>query len=400
MWNVLIADDEPKIRRGLATLIESFSVDFKICGEAEDGLSAMEYVAAELPDILLIDICMPRLNGLEFIEKIRVQSRNSIIIIITGHDEFEYARKAVELPIFEYVLKPVDHAKLSEVMQKAVCELSERRRKNKLLQWAESEFSHHKSILFQEFLKEWFAGSLSRQNFEERQRFLDIEVSGEITLLGVQVQDRFLGGTLEDFKENAISKLAAKKIVDESLQEFSPRFHFSDQQDTNYYIIQAELPLDYCGIIKERVKAELNLNSRCEDLRCRFDFTDFPKAYEMLHTQFENHTHTRPFIRKLSDFLENNYADKAINLERAAAHMAMSPGYVSRLLKQYTGYGFTEFTNRFRVCKAMNLIVHPEKKMYEISELVGYSSQHYFSRAFKRVTGISPEDYRREPEER
>ncbi len=107
MWKVLIADDEPKIRRGLRTTIERLRPDMKVVAEAEDGEMALEAARREKPDILMIDVRMPFLNGLELIEKIKGVLSDCIIIVVSGHDEFEYAQRALQLKVFDYVLKPV-----------------------------------------------------------------------------------------------------------------------------------------------------------------------------------------------------------------------------------------------------------------------------------------------------
>ena len=397
MWKVFIADDEPKIRKGLKKLVESFSEQFRVSAEAEDGQTALEYVSAELPDIMLVDICMPRLNGLDFIEKIREKSVNSIIIIVTGHDEFELARRAVELPVFDYVLKPVDHRQLAVVMEKAASELEKRRNKNDLLKWAEKNLSSHRPRLFQEFMEEWLACEMSCEEFEQRRAFLSLQVSSEVSLIGIRVEERFIGVTLQDFKENKISRMAALRLLDQNFEEFGPFLHFTDQQENLYYVLKKICPAEFCTLIKRKIKEQLNLHTYCECIRCTFDYEEFPNQYEKIRMQLENYNHARPFMRKLSLFLEETYMDQDLSLDKAASYMAMSTGYVTRLLKQHTGYSFTEFTNRFRICKAINLLSNPEKKIFEIADAVGYSSQHYFSRTFKRVTGMSPEDFRREP---
>ncbi len=117
MWKVLIADDEPKIRRGLRSTLERLRPDMKVVAEAEDGETALALVKEKKPDILMIDIRMPFLNGLELIERINEVSRDCIIIVVTGHDEFEYAQRALHLKVFEYVLKPVPRDVLATVLE-------------------------------------------------------------------------------------------------------------------------------------------------------------------------------------------------------------------------------------------------------------------------------------------
>ena len=99
MWKVLIADDEPKIRRGLRATIEQIRPDMQVVAEAEDGETALALVQKEKPDILMIDVRMPFLNGLDLIQKINEVWRDCVIIVVSGHDEFEYAQRALTLGV-------------------------------------------------------------------------------------------------------------------------------------------------------------------------------------------------------------------------------------------------------------------------------------------------------------
>ena len=93
--------------------------------------------------------------------------------------------------------------------------------------------------------------------------------------------------------------------------------------------------------------------------------------------------------------VDKHYWNPDLCLEDAAVELQISPGYLSRLMKRETGFSFVEYVNRIRVKKAMLLMSDPSAKAFEVAERVGYRSQHYFSRAFKKVTGTSPTDHRK-----
>ena len=141
MWKVLIADEEPKIRRGLKASIERARPDMTVVAEAEDGAMALELAERERPDILLIDIRMPIMNGLELIERIAAVRSDCLIIVVSGHDEFEYAKKALQLKVFEYLLKPVSRDALAAVLARADAELAGTRRQDLYLAWAQKNNS-------------------------------------------------------------------------------------------------------------------------------------------------------------------------------------------------------------------------------------------------------------------
>lgn len=109
---VLIVDDEAFIRDGLRSqLNEMFPGKFEFC-EAENGQIALELLGSVCPQIVLTDICMPDMDGLEFIEKAQTFGMNPHFIIISGHDNFSYARKAIKYNVADFLLKPIDEADL------------------------------------------------------------------------------------------------------------------------------------------------------------------------------------------------------------------------------------------------------------------------------------------------
>ena len=108
MWKVLIADDEPKIRLGLRKTLEGFSFPLEIVAEAKNGLDAFKKAKELAPDILLVDICMPKLNGIDFLRKLKELQLENRTIIISGFQEFSYAQQAIELGVSRYLLKPFE----------------------------------------------------------------------------------------------------------------------------------------------------------------------------------------------------------------------------------------------------------------------------------------------------
>lgn len=118
MFKVLIADDEPKIRKGLKQWIDESPYNFQVAAEAKNGREALECVIKESPELFLVDINMPTMSGLEFIRQIKKISPNSIIVIITGYGSFEYAHKAIKLQVFDYLLKPVSKSEFDRLLRK------------------------------------------------------------------------------------------------------------------------------------------------------------------------------------------------------------------------------------------------------------------------------------------
>jgi len=117
MHKVLIVEDEDIMRKGLMFMAKWQEVDCIVVGEAVNGKDGLEKIRKYHPDIVIVDINMPVMDGLEMLEK-SIQEYGYDAIIVSGYGEFEYARKGISLGVTEYLLKPIDYSKLYEAIRK------------------------------------------------------------------------------------------------------------------------------------------------------------------------------------------------------------------------------------------------------------------------------------------
>ena len=118
MYSVYIADDEMWVIVGLKKRIEKTGLPFKVVGEANNGVMALEEIEKKKPDILFTDIRMPGYNGLELLELLRKKELDTKVVLISGYAEFEYAQSAIRNGAYDYLLKPIDQDKLQTVLER------------------------------------------------------------------------------------------------------------------------------------------------------------------------------------------------------------------------------------------------------------------------------------------
>ena len=118
LYKIIIVDDEEEIRLGIIKKIDWKSYGFQIIGEAENGQEALEKAEKLQPDIIMTDIRMPFMDGLELGKKLSEVMPSSKIIVFSGCDDFEYAQKAIRLNVIEYVLKPINSVELIEMLKR------------------------------------------------------------------------------------------------------------------------------------------------------------------------------------------------------------------------------------------------------------------------------------------
>lgn len=116
MIRIFLADDEPKILRGLTRQIENLGLDVQIVGTAANGEVAREELKRLRADLAFVDINMPKRNGIELIQDIRALQLRTELVIVSGYEEFEYAQQAMRLGVSDYLLKPVEEEELRRVI--------------------------------------------------------------------------------------------------------------------------------------------------------------------------------------------------------------------------------------------------------------------------------------------
>ena len=114
MYTVVVADDEEELRRAIVRRVDWESIGFHVVGEAENGIEALELVEKTEPDLLLTDIKMPFISGIELARQVREVRPATQIAFISGFDEFSYAQQAIQYNIISYMLKPISMADLTK----------------------------------------------------------------------------------------------------------------------------------------------------------------------------------------------------------------------------------------------------------------------------------------------
>jgi len=264
-YKIILADDEHWIRSLMRSIVNWKKLGTEIVAETGDGATALALCRLKRPHILVSDVRMPGLNGLELIEKVRREMPEIQCIIISGYDEFEFARRALRLGALDYLLKPLESRQVEAVVRRAI-------------------------------------GRLQGIQVEKKER-RDLEAK--------------------------VNKLQA------SLSGKG----------------EARIP-----IVKPPAHAD------------------------------------RRILRALI-YLDDNLP-RCPTLNEVAERCYLSPSYFSQKFKESMGLGFGEYLAKLRLRRAEQLMANPDLKCREIAELLGFSSQSYFSRFFKKARGCTPEEYR------
>lgn len=119
MLKVLVVDDEMFVRKGLVMETDWKALGFVVAAEAENGLEALDAVHKYQPDLIICDIRMPKMTGLEMLKVLRSEGNQVHVIFLTAYSEFEYAKEALKLYAFDYLLKPFEDGELEAAVTRA-----------------------------------------------------------------------------------------------------------------------------------------------------------------------------------------------------------------------------------------------------------------------------------------
>lgn len=174
---VFLVEDEMVIRRGIKNSIDWEKEGYIFCGEASDGELAYPMIIKEKPDILITDIRMPFMDGLELCKLVKKELPNIKILILSGYDEFDYAKEAIRLGVTEYLLKPISSGKLLEALN-GVSESIRREKEDKdLVRKYMEEMRENTEHEKQKFFEQMIAGNLSMADALETGKKYEMSLS-------------------------------------------------------------------------------------------------------------------------------------------------------------------------------------------------------------------------------
>lgn len=178
MYKVLLVDDEALIREAIRENIRWEEMGFEVLESCGDGKEAMEVIKRTPPDLVLTDICMPYMDGIELAKYIFENCPDTKTVIISGYDEFEYAKQAVRYQVMEYILKPITPAELTEVLGKARKALDETYARTKTLKKLKGAYQSNRVFLRSRFLNSLLRGDERQEGLEEKMKELEVSLPG------------------------------------------------------------------------------------------------------------------------------------------------------------------------------------------------------------------------------
>lgn len=209
LYRVLLVDDEEDIREGISRKMDWLGLGFSLVGEAANGQDALELAESLRPDVILTDIKMPFMDGLELCRILTDRLPAARFVVFSGFDAFEYAKQAIQMNVVEYILKPINADELSAVLRRLKDQLDQERAERRNVELLRSRYTENLPVLRELFYANLLDGHIEPGTERERAARLDIDLQGEEWAVGLA----YIGSDRRD----ALSTLSVQKLLEESL---------------------------------------------------------------------------------------------------------------------------------------------------------------------------------------
>lgn len=406
MLRMLIADDERAIREAINQIIDWHSLGIEVIGLCKNGIEAYDMILDEYPDIVLTDINMPGLSGLELIRRIIQVSKDTEFVILSGYGDYKYTKEAMKLGIQFYLLKPCSEAEIIEVMQsvKKVC-LHKRVQREQ-----EQEGYLMLRCLHESVIRNLIVSSMTEHpNYEamrvKYERFLDFDHVGyEVCAVHCAKEETVEKG-IRAFRE--YHNAHAAKIPAYCLQCGDILYLAFESYDYDYQLLDKYME-EVCGRQNYHHDSFQSLNGLLPCLHKTMQENKSKRISvgferQCLH-QADPESEVKPieadagddFVGKILEIIEQNISNPELSLKNISEkYLYMNVDYVSKKFIKTTGKKFSAVLAEARIGKAKKMFASDASiSVNEVADAVGCGNNpQYFSQLFKKVEGMPPTAY-------
>lgn len=386
MVNIIVVDDEQVITDGLSQYIEKNIDGYKVVGCFSDGNDAVKYLENNKVDVIITDIEMIGVSGLKLAEIVFNNYPDIFVIILSGYNNFEYAQQAVKFGVKRYLTKPVNLKELKDVLNELSDEIN---RKHDIT----SQNSINAQRAFLDFIKNSF---YYINSIEDNSEVLSKKIGDCYFCLFSVLIDNINPENNQKWKYGADAFYSAIFNLF-NMQNTNMKFYNLYNRDKRMYIVSYSTCFESEEEMKKATEKEILYVA--EQIYKLFSISAKVEI-ETLSPDIENSNFDysgkklEALVEQAKTFVDNNFRDN-ISLSDTADALNVSPAYLSRIFKQISGENFTDYLLTVRMNMAVELLKSGKYKIYEISELVGYSNSKYFNNVFRVNMGLSPKQYYR-----
>lgn len=442
MFNILVVDDEPLICKGLSNLLASSGLDISNIYTANSGFEALDCIRMEEIDLLVTDIQMGAMSGIDLMQHAKLAKPWVQTIVISAHETFQYAQMAVRLGAKDYLIKPLNSEQFLDSVRNVLLKMGKPSPELDVFMSGINESFRLEEPLpeYSKLLNELLIDpGVVLAEADNLQKLDNLRLQGpyfsvlklKVPLTEVNQEKRY---TMRDRRLLCYAALnIAKELMDQewnSIAFYAPdgeitiiiqwdeksyedssagqinrldilgrSLHFNIHKYLHLNVVigisQILKGLSFMAVLNRQASNAILWNNEHSD-HYVFYYGDFNwNSYTSDPSVEELHTHSNLIVQKAKEYIDKNYAQKGLTIHDVAKKNHVSPNYLSYLFKKNTGYNLWEYVIKLRMEESREMILNTDLRRYEIAERVGYESPEHFSKIFKKYYGISPSELKK-----
>ncbi len=406
MLTMIIADDEAIARKSLELFIRKEFPDIEVLAAASDGIEFVKLVEKKQPDMAIVDINMPGLTGIEAIELLHSRGVKTRFIIHTAYGEFEYVKKALDMKVDGYLLKPERREESIQTIQKLCQDILARASENQEKFKMQMLLHEVSPVLENEILLSVLTNRPETEKFQTfcRVNAIEFHLGCIVTLL----DNRQLKGSKRELREivegslNTVcdylisttrTSILLLLFLPSKIREEEKEAWISDVSKLLIFDLKNSTGADFSAGIGGIYDSFEKMGRSYEESLSELKQVKEKVAAGVLAG--ENEEKTRIYVERAVSYIDRHFSQD-ISLEMVARHSKLSSFYLSRLMKQEMGVTFVEYLTKVRMEEAKRLSIETALPIRDIAQRCGYSNDTYFCKVFKRYTNKTIGEYRRE----
>ncbi len=388
MIQIMIVDDMPIFLEYLKSFIEWESYGFQICCEAADGKEALEKIEIYHPDIILTDITMPYVNGLELAEQVSQLYPDIFVLLITGNSEIEYAKQAVEIGVCDYILKPFEKEELLFSLLKLQNNIDKALESKN----GKEEQAYQKR---EEALQKLLLPDADIAKVHQQLKEAGVLFEHEFFMVCTM---QFLVGNPEelsqvnDWKKIIIDMLSDMLKIAGTFQVFLDLennvvliLNFDSEDEMKAYKIYELMD------IRKIIKSQLHLETVIGVSKYCYGLGQVKEGYDQsMYAAWGRMKNAREVTEQAKEYIRRHYMEGDLSIADISRELLINQTYLRKMFKEETGYTLSAYITEYKMSMAKQLLQNTDDKLSVIASKVGYNDVGYFSKCFKRFYGISP----------
>ena len=390
MYKTLFVDDERLIREGISNLIDWERITGQELTLAENAKVALKYLEHEKYEIVISDIYMQDMNGIELAKCIKEKWPDVVVILLSAYEDFDYARKAIEAGVFKYLLKPVIPEELEDAVNEAISQVKINEETKKRIDHSQEVLEDYRRELKKSLWKDILSGNMRNED-EILERFEKMNMPKNISPIYVVVYET------DDETMLYQNQVAIDKVVSSCFEGYIDTVFMDD-----YIVIllkkeNAKSVLYAFGdLVKEMFHFEVYMGEEkvVKDLSTLHISVESAK-YNIQKNRANKKDEPTQIVLAAVEMIRKEIENVDFNINTIANALYLTPAYFSRVFKRKMGMTCKDFIKNYRINLAKELLQNTDLSIQQISEKTGYATVYYFSQQFKQVTGESPGSFRK-----